>query len=143
MDVEKAPDIQKMVEDLVVTLDKPWLNQYRLICMRSRGTSARAYARIWNLPDIWQKALDVGPYYVIEVLSQHFDKLPEERKKQVLIHELLHIPKTFSGALLSHGHPSAPVNERAVKVLWKEYLQKKGIAPKKEGLARFFDFGED
>lgn len=142
MDVEKAEDIQALVEDLVVTLDKPYLNQYRLICMRSRGNKARAYARIWNLPDIWQKALDVGPYYVIEVLSQHFDHLSEDKKKQVLIHELLHIPKTFSGALISHGHPSAPVNERAVKKLWKEYLEKKGQSPPKPGLFGFFS-GED
>lgn len=125
MDVEKAPDIQAMVEDLVVTLNQPWLNQYRLICMRSRGSSARAYARIWNLPDIWQKALEVGPYYVIEVLAEHFDKLSAPRQQQTLIHELLHIPKTFSGALLSHGHPSAPVSERRVKRLWEEYKEKK------------------
>ncbi len=142
MDVEKAPDIQAMVEDIVVTLDKPYLNQFRLICMRSRGTSARAYARIWNLPDIWQKALDVGPYYVIEVLSQHFDKLSEDKKKQVLIHELLHIPKTFSGALLSHGHPSAPVNEKAVQKLWKEYKEKKGMPVGKPNLWNFFQ-GEE
>lgn len=142
MNVEKAPDIQAMVEDLVVTLDKPYLNQYRLICMRSRGNTARAYARIWNLPDIWQKALDVGPYYIIEVLTEHFDKLPEDKKKQVLIHELLHIPKTFSGALLAHGHPSAPVNEKAVKVLWKEYLQKKGKVEQKPSMFSFF-VGDD
>lgn len=143
MDVQKASDIQSLVEDIVVTLDKPYLNQYRLICMRSRGNKARAYARIWNLPDIWQKALDVGPYYIIEVLAEQFDKLSDDKKKQVLIHELLHIPKTFSGALLSHGHPSRPVNERAVKVLWKEYLQKKGIAPKKDILSNFLGFGDD
>ena len=125
MDVQKAQDIQALVEEIILTLDKPYLNQHRLICMRSHGNKANAYARIWNLPDIWQKALDVGAFYVIEVLSEHFDKLPQEKKEKVLIHELLHIPKTFSGALLAHGHPSAPVNERAVNLLWKEYKQKK------------------
>jgi predicted metallopeptidase len=125
MEVERAEDVEAMVEDIIVTLGKPWLNQYRIICMRSYNASARAYARIWNLPKIWQKALDIGPYYVIEVLSQNFDKLPEDKKKQILIHELLHIPKTFSGALLSHGHPATPVDEKSVKKLWSEYLQKR------------------
>ena len=42
------------------------------------------------------------PAYVIEVLAKYFDKLDQDKQKQVLIHELLHIPKNFSGALLPH-----------------------------------------
>lgn len=125
MDVEAAPDIQAMVEDIVQTLQAGYINQYRLICMRSRGNKARAYARIWNLPDIWQKALDVRTFYIIEVLHEHFDPLSQEEKEKTLIHELLHIPKTFSGALLAHGHPTAPVNARSANALWKEYRRKK------------------
>ncbi len=125
MDVQKDDEIQQMVDDIILTLDSPYLNQHRIICMRSHSTTARAYARIWNLPDIWQKALDVGTFYVIEVLSEHYDKLSQDEKEKVLIHELLHIPKTFSGALLAHGHPSAPVNERTAGKLWKEYKKKK------------------
>ncbi len=126
MDVELAPDVQEKVEDIVQTLEAGHINQYRLICMRSFGNKARAYARIWNLPDIWQKALDVKAFYVIEVLHEHFDRQSEEEKEKTLIHELLHIPKTFSGALLAHGHPSAPVNSRTANALWKEYRKKKG-----------------
>jgi predicted metallopeptidase len=132
MDVEMAPDVQEKVEDIVQTLQAGYINQYRLICMRSRGNKARAYARIWNLPDIWQKALDVKTFYIIEVLHEHFDPLNEEEKEKTLIHELLHIPKTFSGALLSHGHPTAPVNSRTSNALWKEYRKRK-----KEGAAHF------
>lgn len=125
MDVQKAQDIQDMVEDIILTLEREHLNQHRIICMRSHASTAHAYARIWNLPDIWQKALDVGTFYIIEVLAEHFDHLSQEKKEQVLIHELLHIPKTFSGALLAHGHPSAPVNERTAMKLWKEYKKRK------------------
>ncbi len=132
MNVEHAPDVQAKVEEIVQTLEAGHINAYRLICMRSYGNKARAYARIWNLPDIWQKALDVKTFYVIEVLHEHFDRLPEEEKEKTLIHELLHIPKTFSGALLSHGHPTAPVNSRTATALWKEYRRKKKEAPPKQ-----------
>jgi predicted metallopeptidase len=125
MDVQKDEQIQGMVDDIIQTLESSHLNAHRIICMRSHNTTARAYARIWNLPDIWQKALDVGTFYVIEVLSGHFDKLSKDEQEKVLIHELLHIPKTFSGALLAHGHPTAPVNERTASKLWKEYRKKK------------------
>jgi len=144
MQIEKAPDIQAMIDDIVETLNaqvyeppKPGkpvqkiesahINQHRIICMRSFDSKARAYARIWAFPQMWQKALDISTFYVIEVLAQHFDSLPLEKKEQTLMHELLHIPKTFSGALLDHHHPSAPVNHSRTMKLWNEYRRKKEI----------------
>jgi len=132
MEVEKAPDIQLEVDKIITTLSSAHLNQHRIICMRSRGAKANAYARIWNFPKIWQKALDISTFYVIEVLHEHFDSLPQDEREQVLIHELLHIPKTFSGALLSHGHPTAPVNKKRTKELWKEYRKKLEEAKQKK-----------
>jgi predicted metallopeptidase len=135
MQIEKAPDVQAMVEDIIETLNasdfempqkkageipSAHLNQHRIICMRSFDSKAQAYARIWSFPQMWQAALDISTFYVIEVLAQHFDKLEQEKKEQTLMHELLHIPKTFSGALLDHHHPSAPVNHARTMKLWKE-----------------------
>ena len=124
MDVEMAPDIESRINKIISVLDYGHINEYRLFCMRSRNTVENAYARIWNLPDIWQKALGVGTFYIIEVVSQHFDKLPEEEKEKVLIHELLHIPKTFSGALRPHGG-QVKINARTVGQLHKLYKEKK------------------
>jgi predicted metallopeptidase len=76
------------------------------------------------LPDIWQKALSVGTFYIIEVLSQHYDKLSEEEKEKVIIHELLHVPKTFSGALRPHGG-KAKIDSRTVGALHKVYKERK------------------
>ncbi len=126
MDVVVAPDVQEMLEDIVRTLSYyGYINEHRIFCMRSRGNKANAYARIWNLPDIWQKALEVGAFYIIEVLSEHFDKLPEKEKKKVIIHELLHIPKTFSGALRPHLHAGGQINERTVSKIYEMYLEAK------------------
>jgi predicted metallopeptidase len=101
---EKAPDIDNIVQ--VVTLkyrdNLPHINQFRVICVRSFGSTARAYARIWSMPSAWQVALDINAFYVLEILSENFDKLSEQEKEKTILHELLHIPKTFSGALLPH-----------------------------------------
>jgi predicted metallopeptidase len=99
---EEADDIQERVAFLIKALDYKHLAKDRIFCYRSRGSKSRSYARIWGLNRIWQKALGQEPGYVIEVLSEKFDELSEDKKDEVLIHELLHIPKNFSGALLPH-----------------------------------------
>ena len=124
MDVELAPDVEKKVNEIVDVLSYGHINEFRIICMRSKNATARAYARIWNLPDIWQKALNVGTFYIIEVLTQHYDKLDEEEKEKVIIHELLHIPKTFSGALRPHGG-KVKINNTTVNQLFKIYKERK------------------
>ena len=125
MDVLPAPDVEEKVKEILTVLSEyGHVNEYRLFYMRSHNATANAYARIWNLPDIWQKALTVGTYYIIEVLSQHYDKLPDEEKEKVLIHELLHIPKTFSGALRPHGG-KVKINARTVGQLHRIYKERK------------------
>jgi len=121
MEVELAPDIQERVNRIIQTLNFDYINSLRIICMRSKKSKANAYARIWNLPQIWQKALDIRTYYVIEVLSENFDHLPEEEKTKVLIHELIHIPKTFSGALRPHAYFDYRIDEKTVEEFYKRY----------------------
>jgi predicted metallopeptidase len=89
--------------------------------MRSRGSKARAMARIWSLPAIWQQALRVEPHYVIEVLSEHFDKLDQTEKEKTVIHELLHVPKTFSGSLVPHLCFGKRIDRKTVDELYKKY----------------------
>lgn len=121
MEVELAPDIQEKVNKIIQTLSLDYINSLRIICMRSKNSKANAYARIWNLPQIWQKALDIRTYYIIEVLSENFDNLPEEQKTKVLIHELIHIPKTFSGALRPHAYFNYRIDEKTIDEYYKRY----------------------
>ncbi|MFH1447288.1 MAG: putative metallopeptidase, partial [Candidatus Micrarchaeota archaeon] len=112
---ELAPDVQQIAEDtLLPYVDFPHINSYRLIYMRSKGSKARAYARIWSMPRIWQEALEIKAYYIIEVLSEYFDGLNQIEKEKVVLHELLHIPKTFSGALVPHTCFGRKINEKRV-----------------------------
>lgn len=122
MQFELAPDIQERVNKIIQALNLDYINSLRIICMRSKGSEARAYARIWNFPRIWQKALDIRTYYIIEVLSEHFDHLPEKEKDKVLIHELIHIPKTFSGALRPHAYFDKKIDDKTVDAFYQKYL---------------------
>ncbi|MFA6531079.1 MAG: putative metallopeptidase [Candidatus Micrarchaeia archaeon] len=127
MEVERAPEIQERIEEIISTLELGHIIDARIICMRSRNATARAYARIWSLPSIWQKALEINPFYVIEVLSEKFDKIGYEEQTKVLIHELLHIPKKFSGGLVPHNNRGKAINYSNVSKLYDEYKRRKGV----------------
>lgn len=125
MEADFALDIQGKTEEIIETLKLGHVDQFRVICMRSRGSTANAYARIWNLPRIWQKALGVKTYYIIEVIAEKFDPLPEAEQEKVLIHELLHIPKTFSGALVPHECFGKRIDWRSVEEVYRIYRKKR------------------
>lgn len=120
MEWEEAEEIKIKIKKILETLDLPHIDHARLFCFRTYGSKARAYARIWCFPKIFQRALGVKPAYVIEVVSKHFDKLSEDDKTKVLIHELLHIPKNFSGALVPHNTRSRRISI-LTNQLFKEY----------------------
>jgi predicted metallopeptidase len=124
METDFALDLQGRVERIVSVLGLSHVDQFRIICMRSRGSTANAYARIWNLPRIWQKALGVKTYYIIEAVSEHFDPLSPEEQDRVLIHELMHIPRTFSGALLPHSCFGKKIDRRAVEKVYAIYRER-------------------
>jgi predicted metallopeptidase len=98
----KAQDIQKRTVYLVRELNLTYIKPENLICFRSWGSTGRARARIWSMPTIWQIGLGIEPHYCIEVISEKFDNQSLDDQERILIHELMHIPKTFSGALVPH-----------------------------------------
>lgn len=121
MDLEYAPDVEKVAKKLVPKLPFPYIDVKRIVFMRSRKATSRARARIWSFPKIWQMALKLPPYYVIEVLSHHFDHLSDDDKARVIIHELMHIPKNFSGALVPHRGLHKRIDHRTVETLFRMY----------------------
>ena len=122
-----ARDVEIIAEEIVNTLRWGHIDLSRVKFVRSKGSKARAVARIWGLPRIFQETFGFQPSYVIEVLSENYDKLPLEEKEKTIIHELLHIPKTFSGALVSHRQFGKPtVNGRIVNKYWRQYHKLSG-----------------
>ncbi len=120
MRFEPAEDIQKRVIAIIEKLELRHIDRDKIICMRSFGSKGRAYARIWSFPKIWQKALSLDTHYIIEVLSEKFDSLSREEQDKTLIHELLHVPKTFSGALVPHKCFGKKIDKRVVDKLFEE-----------------------
>ena len=121
MKYEFAPDLQKLAEEISKLLF-PHINVNRIKCFRSYGTSSRnTIARCHTLEKLLQKALGINPFYVLEFLSERFDKLGKEEQLKVIIHELMHIPKTFGGGFKHHDF----VTERNVNKFYRAYKELK------------------
>ena len=59
-------------------------------------------------------------HYLIEIVSEKFDRLHPEEQTRTLIHELMHIPKSFGGGF-RHHRPY--VNRRTVDRMYKLYKE--------------------
>lgn len=125
MIAEPAPDVDQLIRLVLKRVSLPHIKQTHITGMRSHGATSRAYARIWSFPKIWQQALHLPPHYIIEILSQHFDRLSPDDKVRTIIHELMHIPKNFSGALVPHRGIHKKINHGTVEQLFKMYKSEK------------------
>jgi predicted metallopeptidase len=123
IDWQPAPDVDKRIKYLAKNLDLDWLNKDNIHSFRSKNSKTRAYARIWGLPRIWQKALQEEASYIIEVISEKYDRLSEKERDKVLLHEIVHIPKNFSGSLIPHYRKGKRNFHNKVEVLVKQYMQ--------------------
>jgi len=95
----------------------------------SRGTIARCHA----LGKIWQLALGIKAVYLIEVIDHRFERLSPEDQDRVLIHELMHIPKSFGGGFKHHN----VVNHRNVEKMYQKYVLAKN-GGEKSGYKNWF-----
>ena len=121
----EARDVKRRVDEILDSLDLFHVVPQFVFCYRSKGSkSKRIVARIHGLGKIWQEALLRPPAYVIEVISEGYDRLSEEEKKKTLIHELLHIPKGFSGGFRPH---KGYISRKRVEKLYRSLLKKRSL----------------
>jgi predicted metallopeptidase len=121
---EKDDALQKEMEEIITLLELKHLKKERIFCYRTNGSKAHAYARLWAFPKIFQDVLGIKPAYVMEIISENFDKLSMNERKKVIIHELLHIPKNFSGSLLPHKYGYTRIDDE-VENLFRKYMNSK------------------
>ena len=121
MKYDFAPDLQLKAQEISRILF-PHVQIENVRCFRSFGTSSRrTIARCHALGKLMQKAIGIRAVYALEFLSERFDKLGEEEQLKVIIHELMHIPKTFGGGFKHHD----VVTERNVNKMFEEYKRLK------------------
>jgi len=119
----EAPDVKDLVVRIVAQLAFHYVNVNGIHCYRSiNSKSKRTVARIHNLSKVWQRALDKPANYLIEVISERYDKLSQEEKEKVVIHELLHIPKGFGGGFRPH---KGYITSRKIDVLHEKLVNTK------------------
>jgi len=98
-----ATDVKVLLEEIANKLGFSHVPVDQVLCLRSRGSKAtHTIARIHGLSRVWQRALEVKAHYVVEVISEKYDSLTQEEKEKVIIHELLHVPKSFQGGFRHH-----------------------------------------
>ncbi len=115
---EEASDIRLEAEKIVNKLGWNHINLDSVGFLRSCGScSRRTIARCHALSVPLQLGLGRKAFYTIEVLGERFDKLSEDERVKVIIHELMHIPKAFGGGFIHHDR----VCERNINQLFQRY----------------------
>jgi len=118
----KAPDVEEIATRIIGALSLGHIDKTRLHFYRSKGSkSRRVQARIHGMGRIWFDALGVQPHYIIEVISEEYDRLAVAERERVIIHELMHIPSKFSGGFVPH---KGKINKRTVDKLFRDYVEK-------------------
>lgn len=118
MEYLPAPEVDREISHIIVSLEMRHLDPHRIRAIRSQGTqSRRTVARCHALPKALQTGLGLSAHYVIELLTENYDGLSEAEKTKTLIHELLHIPATFGGGFRNHDY----VRAQRVNQLYEKY----------------------
>jgi len=121
MDYYLADDVASLTKKIIKILDLRHIDISRLGFIRSKGSKSKIIqARIHVIGKIWFTSSNISPRYTIEVISEVYDRLTQEEKEQVIIHELLHIPRGFSGGFVQHRKR---VTNQKVKKFFKKYKE--------------------
>lgn len=119
IEYEEAWDMQEIARDIIEKLRLEHVDLDNVAFLRSKGSSSRGtIARCHSLSKPLQLGLKRKGFYLIEVISERFDKLDKEEKIKVMIHELMHIPKTFGGGFIHHDK----VHEKSINHLYQRYV---------------------
>lgn len=115
---EPAEDIMARIYDIAKKIGMTHIKFSGVYAVRSRGSGSRGtIARCHALSKIWQKCLNINAVYIIEVINERFDRMSREEQDKTLIHELMHIPKSFGGGFIHHNF----VNESNVEKLYRVF----------------------
>lgn len=123
IEYSSAPDVKRLADEIAENLDFFHVIPQFLFCVRSKGsTSERTIARIHGFGRVWQETLNLPSTYIIEVISERYDRMTEEEQEKTIIHELLHIPKGFTGGFRPH---KGYINNEIVENLHRAFKEQR------------------
>ena len=139
MKYEFSPSLQLLAEDIATRIF-PHVKIERVKCFRSYGSSTkRTIARCHALGKLMQQAMGVPAFYALEFLGEKFNKMSQDEKVKVMIHELMHIPESFGGGFERICDALAHLAKRDdVQIIYPVHLNPnvKGPVEKHLGAAR-------
>lgn len=122
MQYYSATEEEQKTKEIIKLLELKHIKPERIACIKSNGTKTkRTIARIHALPKALQFGMKSEPFYVIELISEQFDRQSIEEKTKTLIHELMHIPHSFGGGFRHH---KPFVNSKTVEKMHLEFQKK-------------------
>lgn len=128
MRYENAHDLKERTKEIIEILNMPHIDMDRIECLRSFGSSSRrTIARCHALGKLMQKAMKTNAFYAIEFLER-FDKMNKVEQDKVIIHELMHIPKSFGGGFRHHDY----VCEENIELMYERFISAKNIQINKQ-----------
>jgi predicted metallopeptidase len=117
---EMAPEIESKLRRISRKLKMDHIDLDRVRGVRSYGSTGKGIiARCHALPKVMQLALGIEAHYVIEILTENYNRLSKEEQIKILIHELMHIPETFGGGFRMH---SDHVTRKNVEKLYRKLV---------------------
>lgn len=118
---KKDEELQEIFNEIVDLLF-PHVRKEDVVCLRSHGSKSRGViARCHALGKAMQLGLNRKGFYVIEIISERFDKLSNEDKIKTMIHEIMHIPKSFGGGFKHHDF----VCDENIENVYNQYVNLK------------------
>jgi len=120
---KEAPDLQEKAIEICNLLfphvKVEHISSIRSFGSKSRGTIARCHA----LGKVMQMGLGRKAFYTVEYISERFDKMSEQDQLKTIIHELMHIPKSFGGGFKHHDF----VCEDNINLMYNRYVRFKQL----------------
>ncbi|MBS3163617.1 hypothetical protein J4427_02915 [Candidatus Woesearchaeota archaeon] len=100
----EAPDLRERAIKIAARVGMDHIDFDRLFFYRYT-CDTRTIAKITGFFKTLQLAYPhIRPFYVITFNEKNFNRENEEEQNQTILHELLHIPKTFSGEFSKIAH---------------------------------------
>src|SRR3989344_6722717 len=121
MKYQFSPGWTKKTREIAALLEMNHIPLDRISVIESSGSKTRrTIARIHGLAKVMKLGMQQEKaFYTIELISEKFNRQPDEEKLKTIIHELLHIPENFGGGFRQHN---PYVNHRTVDMAYGKLI---------------------